>query len=222
MNQNEDSGASMVVDLAFPITPGPVPLDHGYALYSALSHVLPELHEATWLAVHPLGGRRVGQSTLMLTRGSHVVVRLPSGQIPLILGLSGQPLRLLNNGFELGAPTIRALRPHSSLFSRRVAIRLTTPPQGPDGKLDLVAFRAAVRSEACRQLAALGVGGQLSVGVKKELAIKSQKVVAFSIQVDGLSDVESIKLQSNGIGGKRRMGCGVFRSARHEVVSEEM
>lgn len=34
------------VDVAFPVTGTTVPLDHGYALYAALCHRLPALHEA--------------------------------------------------------------------------------------------------------------------------------------------------------------------------------
>jgi CRISPR-associated endonuclease/helicase Cas3 len=34
------------VDLAFRLTGRKVPVDHGYALYSAMSRLLPELHGA--------------------------------------------------------------------------------------------------------------------------------------------------------------------------------
>jgi hypothetical protein len=34
------------VDLAFRLTASKVPVDHGYALYSAISRLLPELHGA--------------------------------------------------------------------------------------------------------------------------------------------------------------------------------
>ena len=41
------------VDLAFRLTGSKVPVDHGYALYSALSRLLPEIHGAKNIGVHP-------------------------------------------------------------------------------------------------------------------------------------------------------------------------
>ena len=38
------------VDLAFRLTGSKVPVDHGYALYSAISRLLPEIHGAKNLA----------------------------------------------------------------------------------------------------------------------------------------------------------------------------
>jgi CRISPR/Cas system CSM-associated protein Csm4 (group 5 of RAMP superfamily) len=34
------------------------------------------------------------------------------------------------------------------------------------------------------------------------------------VRVLGLSPDDSLKLQIHGLGGKRTMGCGIFRSAR--------
>jgi hypothetical protein len=43
------------VDLAFKLTGSKVPVDHGYALYSAISRILPEIHGAKnyWCASYP-------------------------------------------------------------------------------------------------------------------------------------------------------------------------
>jgi len=46
------------VDLAFKLTGSKVPVDHGYALYSAISRLLSEIHGATNIGVHPIRGRR--------------------------------------------------------------------------------------------------------------------------------------------------------------------
>jgi CRISPR-associated protein Cas6 len=44
------------VDLAFRLTGTKVPVDHGYALYSAISRLLPEIHRAKNIGVHPTRG----------------------------------------------------------------------------------------------------------------------------------------------------------------------
>jgi len=48
------------VDLAFRLTGSKIPVDHGYALYSAISRVLPEIHGAANIGVHPIRGTYSG------------------------------------------------------------------------------------------------------------------------------------------------------------------
>lgn len=193
------------------MTPGTVPLDHGYLLYSALSGQVPGLHEASWLAIHPLVGRKIGNETLFLANGSQVTLRLPSRHVLTALALANRSIRIGVEPFQLGQPTIRALEPSRSLFSWQVAIRLTKTPHQPDGKLDIEAFQSAVEAEAKRQLTALGIDATITVVAKRIIHVKGQRIVAFSMEVGDLSDDDSIKLQSAGIGGKHRLGCGVFR-----------
>jgi CRISPR-associated protein Cas6 len=40
--------------------------------------------------------------------------------------------------------------------------------------------------------------------------VRQYVVVGFGVEVTGLSDEDSIKLQICGLGGKRKMGCGIF------------
>ena len=54
------------VDLAFRLTGNKVPVDHGYALYSALSRILPEIHGTKNLGVLPIRGTYSGDGELML------------------------------------------------------------------------------------------------------------------------------------------------------------
>jgi CRISPR-associated protein Cas6 len=204
----------VVVDLAFPITPGQVPIDHGYALYSSIARVMPELHGATWLGVHPLGGRKVTDAILLMTGGSAVTLRLPLAQLGRALGLVGSTLRIHDQSFELGAPTVRPLTPAPHLFSWQVALRLTKPPTRADGELDMDAFRLAFAAEAGRQLEALGISCPLTVMAKRVIRVKEQQIIGFSAELRDLSADQSLALQTRGLGGKRRMGCGLFRISR--------
>lgn len=45
-----------VVDLAFRVTGSKMPVDHGYALYSAISRLLPEIQEQRRGGFRPPGG----------------------------------------------------------------------------------------------------------------------------------------------------------------------
>jgi hypothetical protein len=55
------------VDLAFSlIGTKPIPADHRYHLYAALSRVLPALHQGNGIGVHPIRGRQIGHRELTL------------------------------------------------------------------------------------------------------------------------------------------------------------
>jgi len=49
------------VDLAFRTTGARIPVDHGYALYSAISRILPWIHADRTIGIHPLRGRYIGE-----------------------------------------------------------------------------------------------------------------------------------------------------------------
>jgi hypothetical protein len=71
------------VDLCFPVLGGQIPADHGYLLYSAVSRMLPDAHQAVGqpfqadgpqadgYGIHPIGGRQLGGRTLQLTKNSN-------------------------------------------------------------------------------------------------------------------------------------------------------
>jgi len=52
------------VELAFRLTGSKVPVDHGYALYSAISRFVPEIHAAKDIGVHPIRGIYSGNGEL--------------------------------------------------------------------------------------------------------------------------------------------------------------
>jgi CRISPR-associated protein Cas6 len=42
------------------------------------------------------------------------------------------------------------------------------------------------------------------------MRIKDKKLVGYALRVTGLTAEESIRLEEEGLGGRRRMGCGVL------------
>jgi CRISPR-associated protein Cas6 len=46
------------------------------------------------------------------------------------------------------------------------------------------------------------------------MTVAGKRVVGYSVRVAGLSAEQSFRLQSAGLGGKRAMGCGIFRPTR--------
>jgi CRISPR-associated protein Cas6 len=198
----------MKLDLTFStVCPSAIPADHGYLLYSAVSRALPEAHQADGYGIHPLRGRQLGGRTLQLTERSRLVIRTEAEHIARFLPLSGKPLRLLDRTLRVGVPQVRPLVPAAALRSRLVTIKLAEAiSQSPAAAAE--SFRAA----AARQLADLGIAREaaLSLGKRRTLRIKDKEVVGYEVLVEGLAAEESLRLQSEGLGGRRHMGCGIF------------
>jgi len=57
---------------------------------------------------------------------------------------------------------------------------------------------------------ALGIRGKLGLGRRRVMRIKDKTIVGFQVVVAELTAEESITLQEHGLGGRRRMGCGIF------------
>ncbi|MDR3635106.1 MAG: type I-MYXAN CRISPR-associated protein Cas6/Cmx6 [Isosphaeraceae bacterium] len=199
-----------VIDLAFVLVGRTVPLDHGYALFGALSRVVPALHGNRSIGVHPIRGRQTAPGVLSLTESSRLRLRLPSEEVATYLAIAGAELELDGHRLRVGIPRSEPLVPASRLASRLVTFRNAKEP---------ARFEADVR----RELETLGIAGEpslvaspsshpRSVGqpIRRVLRIKDKRVVGFALRVGGLTAEESLKLQEAGLGGRRRMGAGVF------------
>ena len=185
------------IDLAFRLTGSAVPVDHGYALYAALSRILPEIHVAKDVGVQPIRGVYSGNGTLHLADLSRLILRLPDEQIQAYLKLAGKRLALDDHLLSVGVPEARTLRPVVRLRARLVTIK---------GFLQEDEFLAAAK----RQMEQLGVNGQAHIGARRTFRVRDKQVVGFEMGVTQLTAEESLTLQERGLGGRRKMGCGVF------------
>src|SRR4051812_23931424 len=66
-----------MIDLSFELEGDRIPLDYGYALFSALTRVVPRLHGDLRVGVHPIRGVRQEPRVLTLVTASRLRLRLP-------------------------------------------------------------------------------------------------------------------------------------------------
>jgi len=204
-----------VVDVGFPLTGRSLPLDHGYALYGALSRLLPALHPeprdsgdggsppAAW-GIHPVRGLRAGPGLLTLDRSSLLKVRLPASCIAEVLSLAGKTLEIEGHRVAVGVPRILALESRAALRARFVTIK---HHEGEPAE-----FALAARQQLAR-IPGLGIDPEriaVDVGGRRVMRISDKKVVGFQVALDGLDAAASLAVQVHGLGGRRHMGAGVF------------
>ena len=185
------------VDLAFRLNGSTVPVDHGYALYAALSRIIPEIHQAKEIGVQPIRGIYTGNGRLHLSDSSRLVLRMPDEVIRIYLKLAGKRIEVEKHLVSVGVPEVRALLPVARLRSRLVTIK---------GFLVEKDFLEAIH----RQLQDLEIACEAMLGQRRTFRVKEKQVVGFEVVVMGLTPENSIKLQERGLGGRRKLGCGVF------------
>lgn len=201
-------------DLAFPVRGRIIAKDHGYALYGALSRVVPALHGASWLGVHGIAGRVAGPEQLGLHAGGTLRVRIPLAQIPTLLTLAGKQIEVKGQLVMVGPPSIHPLDPAPVLDARVVAIKLTGGARPHDRTFDRDDFARRFLAEAKRQLDRAGVTGEIELRGRASFEVGGQRLIGYAVRVAQLSEEHSVALQVTGIGGKRTMGCGLFRPSR--------
>lgn len=192
------------VELRFSIIGQTIPVDHGYGLYSAIAHFQSQVHDIDTLGIHTIAGIPSEDGQIHLTDNSRLHIRLPVDKISLIYPLAGKSLKIGKHKIRLGIPEIYLLEPAERLRSRIVIIQRYQEPES---------FLAAAQ----RQLEQLDIQGKAFItkntdGSPKRRTIKIKRftVVGFGLEIINLSDEDSLTLLRYGIGGKHKMGCGIF------------
>jgi len=193
-----------------------IPVDHAYPLYSALKAQWERLGDSDGLGVFPIRGDLVGRR-IHLRQGSRLRLRTPVSRLSELITLTGKTLRVAGAHIQVGIPSVLPLRPASSLQARMVQIKLADAADG----ISPQAFLHSAR----KQLEAMGIEAEAGIPLHKSgrragqprrrvLQIKGEKHVGFALRVEGLTADESLRLQTHGLGGRRKMGCGLFMPVR--------
>jgi CRISPR-associated protein Cas6 len=189
-----------VLDLCFPIIQGDVlEVDHGHALFLALSAACADLKRVPGLGVHAVRGilgERKGD--LLLLDGSEVRLRIPAGSAPLLQRLAGTSLNVGGRGIRLGEPRLQLLTPASDLWARTVTIHFQNP------------VRSAAQAQLERRFAQEFPWGCFRILRARNIRIEGRQLLGFETAVRNLSPQASLLLQGQGFGGRRALGCGLF------------
>ena len=208
-----------IVDMSFAIRGHAVPSDHGYALYSAICRQLPALHGVPWLGVHPIRGERLVSGALRVREHSAVTLRLPLRELGAALPLAGQVLDVGGAQVALRTPTIEKLAPCEGLDARAVVFKLTDVSRSTSTTIDKRGFERSFRAQLDRVLGKLLAGDTppYELTGRQQVTVGGRRVLGYSVRLGRLDAVQSVAIQISGIGGKRRMGCGIFAPTRRRA-----
>lgn len=195
MQTSDAETPAEMVDLAF-VTEGPsVPRDHRVLLADAVEAALPWLAATAGAGVHRLNLSQGAGGQPLLSRRTRLVLRVPRERAADAAVLVGRTLNLGAHPLKVGALQARELRPWGTLYAHLVAA---------DAAQDEAGFMRDVDAELRR----MGVPCRPICG--RQQLLEDGRLTGYSLMLDGLSAGNSLRLQQQGIGRHRRLGCGLF------------
>lgn len=197
-----------IVDLAFDIACRCLPIDHAYALSHALLQALPWLDQEERAGIHLIHGAESGHGwqrpenpaheVLHLSRRTKLILRLPKERVTDARKLTGTVLEIDGYRMDVGEARVRMLSGLTTLFSRYVVAN-------EDENEEQFMHRAA------EQLKQMHVGAlKLLCGKSRVFQLPSERLFTRRLMATELTREESIRLQQQGLGPGRKLGCGLF------------
>jgi len=199
-----------ILDVRFSVTCKRLPVDHAYALSAALQGAAPWIAEdASGVGIHTIhvagsqnGWERPDHGTdqyLLPSRRTRLVIRVPRPHLDALLGdLAGATLDVSGCPLTIGPGKVRPLSAETTLFARYVA---AVPDDTEAGFLAWTAQGLKDQGITIRKALC---------GKTTQLTTPDGPLRTRSLMLSGLTPAESVRLQQQGLGAHRRMGCGLF------------
>lgn len=194
---NPEFDDAAVTEVHFELHGTLLPRDHGYPLFLELSRLLPWLSDETLAAVHHIHGAETGRDDLLiLNRRAKLVVRIPVHREADLAILSGQTITVGGFKLTIGKGKTKPLARHSPLYAHCV----TT------GSVDEEGFA----SDIINILDELKITCRFICGRRQAITTADGVVDGYSLLLHELPVEQSILIQQRGMGGNRKIGCGIF------------
>jgi CRISPR-associated protein Cas6 len=184
-------------DLSFPVFGELLPREHRWELSAGIRRICPYLCSSNCLGILPLKGKRIAGDLIRLQKACALRIRVDRKRLFLYRCLAGEVLDLQGHLIRLGPPVSAGIAPHPAL------------------RADVVFYDTALSREDLlvrvgQELRLLGVRGEVRCGEAVRFRTWTGERRGYEIGVSGLSERDSLALQSSGIGELRILGCGVF------------
>lgn len=195
-----------VVDLVFKLNGKRLDIDHAFALSEALQQHL-DADICARIGVHGIslpgsgnGWNRPDQidAELPLSRRARLVIRVQRGDSDLVTRISNQRLQMANQAIDVGVSSIRKLSSLGTVYARAICCDRT---QSEDDFLQDVADK----------LETMGIQvSKMICGRSGVIRTAGEDIFTRALMVADLKPEESVRLQQQGVGDGRLLGCGLF------------
>lgn len=193
-------------DLVFKLRGKSLDIDHAHALSEALQqHVNEDV--CTRIGVHGIhladsgnGWNRPEETdaALPLSRRARLAIRVRQDDCEAVTRISNQTLHIGKQAVDIGVSSIRKLSSMSTMYARAICC---DREQSEDDFLQQVA----------EQLFGMGINvSKMICGRSGAIRSNDEMIFTRALLVADLKPEESVRLQQQGIGEGRLLGCGLF------------
>ncbi len=197
-----------VGDLVFSIQCRCLPVDHAYALSQSVLNILPWLVDESVAGVHSIyvaasgnGWMRPEEPDALLhpSRRTRLELRVPNHRVKDARQLEGSVLNIDGYSIDIKTAIVRPMSSLTTLFSRYLMTDKSITDE--NHVLDWVA----------QQLNRLDIEPRkMLCGVEHDIKAPEGFIKTRSLMLADLDIEESLRLQKQGLGSHRHMGCGLF------------
>lgn len=201
--------ASMI-DVAFKIRCASLPVDHAQPLSSAVVDCVPWLAEIEGAGIHPIhvaasqnGWQRPEHGDVLnVSKRTRLTIRVSTDRSQeLIDSMSGRKLAVDGHELTLETARTRSLVPAASLFSRYVYFPETANIGDDETPLVEAVIKWCQQRDYQPQ--------KLLCGKLQTINTDRGPLTTRSVLLADVPPVNSLKIQSDGIGHQRLLGCGI-------------
>lgn len=204
--KNDIVTSDKVVDLSYKIDCKQIPTRHAWELSQALYAALPWIKDEPEVGVHQIHGAASGNGwerppdgeLIHLSKRTRMHLRVPVSRVDDAKELVGKDLDIAGSNVHVGKMVSKSVDPFSTIFARYVVMQ---KGMSEDDFLHWIVEEMAERDIRARKLLC---------GIGHEVEANGELIETRSLMVADLDKVASIKLQEQGIGLHRHLGCGIF------------
>jgi len=206
-NNEEYVLSDKVVDISFKLKGKRLAVDHAWQLKNAIHDLLPWFADEPLAAIHLI---HVAESAngwirpegkdafLHMSRRTQMTLRIPSARYDDVAMISGQSLDLGYEPIEILAGSRKLLKKSNIIFARYLDMG-----ENEDEARFLENIHIALREK--------GISARkMLCGKTHSLMTPDGSLLTRSLMIADLEVQASVKLQQEGIGSNRNLGCGVF------------
>lgn len=193
----------MIVDVVYPLTGDCVHVGYQYPLFAALCYAQ-SLKNRPEVMVGPIEGvMPMGHGLLRLLPDAHVRLRAPQEALDFVEAYAHRDIRIGGHIVQTGRPSVRMLRPGRLLHAEMVVFSCGKSGESR-ARFTVQRFREALFGHVALD------SDQVVIGEPRSFRIRRYVNRGCPVELRGLTDEQSIALQSRGLGGRRHFGAGVL------------